>query len=107
MIPTINPYDPNEVYNFKLVTGEEIISKITVANSSTITLDRPRVITPIRTQQGISLTVIPFLKGSADDQPIRIYINQLVNEPVVATKENADAYRSEVSGLDLSSTLLG
>lgn len=96
----------NDIVIFRISTGEEIIGKFLTMNGrdevAYALFDKPRVIAPVRTQQGVALTMLPFVRALDDNQPIAVDRSHILTYPVLAPKENRDMYIQETTGIQIA-----
>jgi hypothetical protein len=71
--------DINEIYTFKLLTGEELVAKVLEINDATITLKQP--ISTVLSPQGLQM--VPSLFSSNPDREVLLNISSwaMVSEP--------------------------
>jgi hypothetical protein len=71
--------DINEIYTFKLLTGEELVAKVLEINDTTITLKQP--ISTVLSPQGLQM--VPSLFSSNPDREVLLNISSwaMVSEP--------------------------
>ena len=91
----------NDVKVLKLVTGEELVSRVLKPSNGFIILDKPMIYQSIKTKQGEdwSGTLVPWLKTSLDG------VMSIPPEHILfegnPTKEVERYYLSSVTGLTL------
>ena len=91
----------NDVKVLKLITGEEVIAKVTKGNTGLITLNKPIMLQLIPTVRGVnwSATLIPWLKLT-NNEKVTISTEYILieDDPTEEAKKN---YLSLVTGLTL------
>jgi len=96
-------YKANDVITIKLLSGEEVIGYFVSENTAGVTLRKPVV--PVPTGQG-SMGLAPYLMSSdylKEGGELTFAANTVVTTDKTS-KQFADAYTQQVSGLDLSSS---
>jgi len=92
------PYKINDVVTIKLVSGEELIAKLTEINTDSFTVTRPLVFT-INPQNGQAM-IIPWLMSVEPKEPTPMTINKSATIVVTKTvKQIADNYTQATSGI--------
>ena len=91
----------NDVKVLKLITGEELIARVTKGDVDLITLDKPMKVQSIPTKQGEhwSATLLPWMKV-AKGEKITISTEYILAEDDPAEEAEKD-YLSVVTGLTL------
>ena len=94
--------DSQKIGIFKMVTGEEIITKYTCdTGTEHYYFERPQMVTMTQTQTGhVGLQLIPWIK-SAPDETVRVAFIHTAGDEIEAPKEFEDAYLQTVSGIEL------
>ena len=93
----------------KLVSGEEVMARVNVANSNeeVLSVDSPRVLSLHDAGGGrFGASFIPLLILGKDDN-ITIRWSSVVAYTYSISKEHEDRYLEQVSGLTLTSSLAG
>lgn len=92
-------YEEGAILVFKLVTGDEIVTKIISYNPTgfTIKAKQPLQLHIVRTQEGQAKTLVPFMWLCPEGNPT-IELSSVV-AVIEAPKEVSDAWQSETSGL--------
>lgn len=97
----------NSVVLLKLLTSEEIISKVKSEDSEHYVLDRPRTLAPMQTENGtVTLALIPWLMGAQDpntkfEAEVVLQKSSVVGLVTEPPKSLTDMYLSKTSGIDL------
>lgn len=92
-----------EIKVFKIVTGEEIISRVTDEDESAYQLDRPRVvaIAPNPQTGQMSVTLIPLFAVDQDGTAT-IYKSAVVGEPHAINEELEKGYLQQTTNIALA-----
>lgn len=90
----IKTFKPNDIVSMKLITGEEIITKLVSINESGYTISKPLVLS--MTQKGPAMT--PFLLTAEVTEDIVLSKNVVV-ATVTTDKFTADQYISGTTGI--------
>lgn len=87
---------------FKLVTGEELMSRVTDEDDDSFTLSKPRVVAigPGPNNQ-VSVTLIPLF-ASSQNGIIRLNKSSIVATPVEFSPELEKAYIEQTTGIALA-----
>lgn len=98
MLTTLSYYNVNDIVTIKLVTGEEIISKLVEIKTESYTVTRPLVFT-VNPQNGQAM-IIPWLMSVDPKDTTPIVINKSGIIMVTKTiKQIADNYIQATSGI--------
>jgi hypothetical protein len=98
----IKKYNIGEIYTLKLITGEEVISKLSAVDETGYTIVRPLVLS--MTGQGVAMT--PFLFTAEIKGEITIPKNAVI--AIASTdKQTAGQYIQGTTGIVTASTGLG
>ena len=91
----------NDVKVLKLITGEEVIARVSRARSNLLILDRPRRLQMIpANQQGqVGFAIVPWLMAG-NSEKITISIEHILAEDVVKSEVEKN-YLANVTGLSL------
>lgn len=91
-----------KITSFKLVTGEEIIGKVTSDVGGRIVIERPRLVRMIPSNGAVGIALLPWVVSAGDEGAVTIFEKSIVTvvEPL---KELQDTYLAETSGLELAS----
>jgi len=90
-------FSPNDVVGFKLITGEEIVTKIVESNDNSYVISKPLTLMP--SQQGMAM--VQTLIGANTDKPIVLNKRNIMFEfPVIAQLEKH--YTETTSGISLA-----
>ena len=91
----------NNVRVLKLITGEEVMARVTEGNNGLITLDKPMTLQAVPTnQQGqMGFALVPWLMSGKSDT-ITISTDHIIaqDDPQAQAEKN---YLSQISGLVL------
>jgi len=91
----------NDVKILKLITGEEVMARVTEGNNGLITLDKPMTLQAVPTnQQGqMGFALVPWLMSGKSDT-ITISTDHIIaqDDPQAQAEKN---YLSQISGLVL------
>lgn len=88
-----------KVIAIKLVSGEEIISRVKNRNETFMVLDRPNMIGLTATPEGVAIQLAPWMASNQDGE-ITVFTDHIVGE----TKPNAElekGYLTRTSGIAL------
>jgi hypothetical protein len=69
----MNTLKVNEIYSLKLISGEEVVTKVTSASSDVLVLSNPLTVAP--NAQGMGL--IPSLFTAEHDKPVELNTNTI------------------------------
>lgn len=93
----------NDTISFRLITGEEIIAKLTAQDEASITVSKPivaqmQMVSP--TQAGLAFG--PFM-ATADDQLVKFRFtrDRLLSDPVKPRADIGAQYVKMTTGLDI------
>jgi len=99
----------NMVMTFRMVTGEEVLARVSQEDDHSFTLKKPLVLTPIPSQGGQppGMALVPLLM-SVDIETVEVTINKAAVLASGATrKEIADQYIQNTTGISPVSSLVG
>ena len=92
----------NDVKVLKLITGEEVIARVTEEKNNLITLEKPMILqmlAPDRTTGQIPLALVPWMKAAKNEKVI------ISTEHIIAEDEGSEQtqknYLQVVTGLSL------
>ena len=94
----------NDVKILKLITGEEVITRITEGDTGFIILDKPMVLQSVSNQQGkMTMVLIPWMRGAknlAETEKVTISTEYILVEDD-STEQVKKEYLTIVTGLTL------
>mgnify|MGYP006177574769 CR=1 FL=1 len=94
----------NDVKILKLITGEEVITRITEGDTGFIILDKPMVLQSVSNQQGkMTMVLIPWMRGAknlAETEKVTISTEYILVEDDPIEEIEKD-YLSIITGLTL------
>jgi len=94
----------NDVKILKLITGEEVITRITEGDTGFIILDKPMVLQSVSNQQGkMTMVLIPWMRGAknlAETEKVTISTEYILveDDPIEGIEKD---YLSIITGLTL------
>ena len=92
----------NDVKVLKLITGEEIIARVTEEKNNLITLEKPMILqmlAPDRTTGQIPFALVPWMKA-AKNEKVTISTEHIIAEDE-ASEQTEKNYLQVVTGLSL------
>ena len=91
----------NDVKVLKLITGEEVIARISRESSNLLILDRPMILQmmPANQQGQVGFAIVPWLMAG-NSEKITISIEHILAEDVVKSEVEKN-YLANVTGLTL------
>ena len=92
----------NDVKVLKLITGEEVIARVTEEKNNLITLEKPMILQmmpPDRTTGQIPFALVPWMKASKNDKVVISVEHILVTDG--ASDQTEKNYLQVVTGLSL------
>ena len=92
----------NDVKVLKLITGEEVIARVTEEKNNLITLEKPMILqmmTPDRTTGQIPFALVPWMKAAKNER-VTISIEHVLVEDE-ASEQTEKNYLQVVTGLSL------
>ena len=92
----------NDVKVLKLITGEEVIARVTEEKNNLITLEKPMILqmlAPDRTTGQIPFALVPWMKA-AKNKKVTISIEHILTEDEAAEQTEKN-YLQVVTGLSL------
>jgi hypothetical protein len=103
MIKEPKKFKTGDIVTLKMATGEEVIGYFTDDNGTDVILRKPVV--PVPTGQG-QMGLAPFIMSSSylDDGESLEFSRAHIVTSAKTSKQFADVYTQQVSGLDLSTT---
>ena len=92
-----------DVAMFVLSSGERIIAGITSETETTLELEKPATIRPIKNEGGnMEIAFQPYVLGSSFESNLTVYKNQIIAK-TTADVQIETYYRSSVSGIAMPS----
>ena len=88
-------YDAQTVYTFKLITGEELICRITAENNENFSITKPLTLVPGR--DGLGMTQSMF--SAVFDKDARLNKTAIVIGPSETRRDIADSYIQGTTGI--------
>ena len=91
----------NDVKVLKLITGEEVIARVSRESSNLLILDRPMILQmmPANQQGQVGFAIVPWLMAG-NSEKISISIEHILAEVVVKSEVEKN-YLANVTGLSL------
>ena len=92
----------NDVKVLKLITGEEVIARVTEEKNNLITLEKPmtlQMIPPNTSTGQMGFALVPWMKA-AKNKKVTISIEHIINEDE-ASEQTEKNYLQVVTGLSL------
>ena len=92
----------NDVKVLKLITGEEVIARVTEEKNNLITLEKPMVLqmlAPDRTTGQIPFALVPWMKAAKNDKTTISIEHVLVTDE--ASNQTEKNYLQVITGLSL------
>jgi len=91
----------NDVKVLKLITGEEVIARVSRESSNLLILDRPMILQmmPANQQGQVGFAIVPWLMAG-NSEKITISIEHILAEDVVKSEVEKN-YLANVTGLTL------
>ena len=91
----------NDVKVLKLITGEEVIARVSRESSNLLILDRPMILQmmPANQQGQVGFAIVPWLMAG-NSEKITISIEHILAEDVVKSEVEKN-YLANVTGLSL------
>ena len=91
----------NDVKVLKLITGEEVIARVSTESSNLLILDRPMILQmmPANQQGQVGFAIVPWLMAG-NSEKITISIEHILAEDVVKSEVEKN-YLANVTGLTL------
>jgi hypothetical protein len=91
----------NDVKVLKLITGEEVIARISTERSNLLTLDKPMILQmmPANQQGQVGFAIVPWLMAGNSER-ITISTEHILAEDVVKSEVEKN-YLANVTGLTL------
>ena len=92
----------NDVKVLKLITGEEVIARVTEEKNNLITLEKPMILqmmAPDRTTGQIPFALVPWMKAAKNDKVVISVEHILVTDG--ASDQTEKNYLQVVTGLSL------
>ena len=92
----------NDVKVLKLITGEEVIARVTEEKNNLITLEKPMILqmlAPDRTTGQIPFALVPWMKAAKNDKTTISIEHILVTDE--ASEQTEKNYLQVVTGLSL------
>ena len=91
----------NDVKVLKLITGEEVIARISTERSNLLTLDKPMILQmmPANQQGQVGFAIVPWLMAG-NSEKITISTEHILAEDVVKSEIEKN-YLANVTGLTL------
>ena len=91
----------NDVKVLKLITGEEVIARVSTESSNLLTLDKPMILQmmPANQQGQVGFAIVPWLMAG-NSEKITISTEHILAEDVVKSEVEKN-YLANVTGLTL------
>ena len=91
----------NDVKVLKLITGEEVIARVSTESSNLLTLDKPMILQmmPANQQGQVGFAIVPWLMAGNSER-ITISTEHILAEDVVKSEVEKN-YLANVTGLTL------
>ena len=96
-----NKIKEQAIVAFKLITGEEIIARITTINTDNFVVYKPMMITLVHAEGGAQVAFVPWTLGMKDDAKITLLKSQIVAYSDARKEANA-GYIKNTTGLEMA-----
>lgn len=94
-----------EVVVFKLVSGEEVVGKVTDITADAVTITKPILLVAQMMPNGqAALNFAPFMVGAEEAGNYRFNLDRLVCGPMTPRQDISSNYLKATTGLDIPGT---
>jgi hypothetical protein len=89
---------PDDIVTIRLVSGDEVVGKLTVINDKSVTLLQPiaAIMQPTR-DGGLTLAFAPFLASTEETAEVTFPDTAILTRPILTRKDVADGYNKTVN----------
>ncbi len=106
IIDTSTLVKENDVVAFKLISGEEVVAKVTAISETEFTVTRPMAMTIVPQGNSATVAFMPWTLGMPDDAKIKLLKDKIIAY-AKARKEAADGYLRNTTSIQPASAIPG
>ncbi len=93
-----------DVVSLRLMSGEEVIGKMTALDDTTITLSKPIVVQLQMMQTGPAIAFAPFMLSRDEEDAFTFFLSAIQLTPAKAREDIRLNYIQSTTGIDLSAS---